>query len=67
MHILTKSIKVLIVLLLCAACSSKTHEGLSVNIGGEPHTLDPRRARELQPITLTKMFFEGLTRLNPEE
>jgi oligopeptide transport system substrate-binding protein len=67
MHIFTKSIKFLILLVLCAACSSKTHDGLRVNIGGEPHTLDPRRARDLQSITLTKMFFEGLTRINPKE
>lgn len=38
-----------------------------MNIGGEPHTLDPRKARDLQSMTITKMFFEGLTRINQEE
>ncbi len=38
-----------------------------MNIGGEPHTLDPRKARDLQSLTITKMFFEGLTRINPQE
>ena len=48
-------------------CSGKKENTLRVNIGGEPHTLDPRKARDLQSMTLAKMFFEGLTRLNPEE
>ncbi len=67
MHIFSKSLKFLIVMFLCAACSSKTHEGLRMNIGGEPHTLDPRKARDLQSMTITKMFFEGLSRINPDE
>lgn len=37
---------------------------LRINIGGEPRTLDPSRARDLKSITLVKMLFEGLTRVN---
>lgn len=36
-------------------------------MGGEPPTLDPRKARDLQSMTMTKMFFEGLTRINQDE
>ncbi len=57
----------LIILFLCTACSSKNHDALRMNIGGEPHTLDPRKARDLQSMTITKMFFEGLTRIDQEE
>ncbi len=38
-----------------------------VNIGHEPRTLDPARARDLQSITMTKMLFEGLVRINPSD
>lgn len=40
---------------------------LRINIGGEPRTLDPARARDLKSITLVKMLFEGLTRVNQGE
>lgn len=67
MRILANYLKFFIILVMCAACSSKRHDALRMNIGGEPHTLDPRRARDLQSLTITKMFFEGLSRINPEE
>ncbi|MEM7175574.1 MAG: peptide ABC transporter substrate-binding protein [Chlamydiota bacterium] len=37
---------------------------ISVNITNEPNTLDPRRMRALNDINLSKMFFEGLTRID---
>ena len=40
---------------------------LRINIGTEPRTLDPSRARDLQSITIVKMLFEGLTRVNEGE
>lgn len=40
---------------------------LRVNIRSEPRTLDPARARDLQSITLVRMLFEGLTRVNHGE
>ena len=63
----TKCFNLLIILLFCVACSSKTQDALRMNIGGEPNTLDPRKARDLQSMTMTKMFFDGLTRMNGDE
>lgn len=40
------------------------YRALRINIGEEPNTLDPARARTLQAMTLTRMLFEGLTRIN---
>ncbi len=37
------------------------------NIKDDPATLDPRKARDTVSITLMKMFFEGLTRINAQE
>lgn len=48
----------------CGHCSLNV---LRVNIGAEPRTLDPARARDLQSITLVRMLFEGLTRVNEGE
>jgi oligopeptide transport system substrate-binding protein len=44
-----------------------SRQELRINMGSEPRTLDPSKARDLQSITLTKMLFEGLTRLNKGE
>ncbi|MES2345825.1 MAG: peptide ABC transporter substrate-binding protein [Chlamydiota bacterium] len=38
-----------------------------INLVTEPQTLDPRRSRDLQSVTLIRMFFEGLTRVNASE
>ncbi len=53
--------------LLCLSGCQKTppvlqQQSLRVNIGSDPQTLDPRKARDLTAITLIRMFFEGLTR-----
>ncbi len=45
-------------------CNSRV---LRINIASEPRTLDPARARDLQSLTLMRMLFEGLTRVNQEE
>lgn len=37
-------------------------QSIRVNIGSDPQTLDPRKARDLSSVTLAHMFFEGLTR-----
>jgi oligopeptide transport system substrate-binding protein len=42
--------------------TSKQVQTLRINIGADPQTLDPRKARDLNSITLMHMFFEGLTR-----
>jgi len=62
-----KIINVFALLLLLVGCSGKKENALRINIGGEPHTLDPRKARDLQSMTIAKMFFDGLTRLNQHE
>jgi oligopeptide transport system substrate-binding protein len=38
-----------------------------INLVSEPQTLDPRKARDLQAVTLVRMLFEGLTHLNKFE
>jgi len=38
-----------------------------LNIGDEPHTLDPRKVRDLNSINVTRLLFDGLTRINMEE
>ena len=57
----------LFILILLASCGKQSEVALRLNVGSDPHTLDPRAARDLQSITITRMFFEGLTRVNPEE
>ncbi len=38
-----------------------------MNLGMEPESLDPRKARELAAQTLTRMLFEGLVRLSKDD
>jgi oligopeptide transport system substrate-binding protein len=54
------------------SCSSvsqneKKVQKLSINLGDEPQTLDPRKVRETKGITLARMLFEGLTRIGKDE
>ncbi len=55
-----------LIFLLIVSCNKVDHsekkQVLRVNLGMEPQTLDPRRARDLQTITLLHMLYEGLTR-----
>jgi len=55
-----------IFLIFLAGCknSSPLSNGqcIRINIGADPQTLDPRKARDLTSITLMNMFFEGLMR-----
>jgi len=59
--------------LLAFGCNSKREKISSstkiikFNLGDEPHTLDPRLARDLSAQTVMRMFFEGLTRIGPDE
>lgn len=39
---------------------------LRINIGDDPQSLDPRRARALKEHNLLRHLFEGLTRKNPQ-
>jgi oligopeptide transport system substrate-binding protein len=47
--------------------NSVSQPTVKINIGDEPQTLDPRKARDLQGQTLVRMLFEGLTRVGPSE
>ncbi len=66
-----------IAVLFCAACqapssSDKSHlrqpeQVIRMNLKDEPQVLDPRKARDLSSVTLIRMLFEGLTRVNTDE
>ncbi len=46
------------------APKSTRQQVVRFNIGSEPQTLDPRKARSSNDVSLSKMFFEGLTRID---
>lgn len=58
----------LVVFLLFSSCkqsdSASKDPTLRVNFYVDPQTLDPRKARALNTITLMRMLFEGLTRIS---
>lgn len=56
-----------LLLIVLSSCHPKQENVAHVNIQYEPHTLDPRRARDLQAMTIAKMVFEGLTRVSADE
>lgn len=55
----------------CQSSSSKnlakSQRTIKINIGSEPQTLDPRRARDLNCQTISRMLFEGLVRMDQNE
>ncbi|MBS0653781.1 MAG: peptide ABC transporter substrate-binding protein, partial [Verrucomicrobia bacterium] len=77
-HLLKFCVALLSIALWCPSCQSpssnskalstkKSESSIRMNIKDEPQTLDPRKARDLNSITLMKMLFEGLTRLDCNE
>ncbi len=66
----------LLLLLICSACgrgqdssqaSGDAAQGSArINLGANPETLDPRKARDLSSSTVCTLIFEGLTRLGPD-
>jgi len=64
-----------LVLLTVAACqpakeknrASVSAQALRINILDEPQTLDPRRARDTTSLTITRMLFDGMVRVNKED
>ncbi|HSX03214.1 MAG TPA: peptide ABC transporter substrate-binding protein [Rhabdochlamydiaceae bacterium] len=76
-----KNYKVLFSFVLCCllgACQSSAVKNqqksatpakaaIKINLGADPQTLDPRKARDLHAVTLVKMLFEGLTRVGKND
>jgi oligopeptide transport system substrate-binding protein len=50
----------------CSKDSTPNLQALRINIASDPATLDPRRARDLNEVTICRMLFEGLTRTSKE-
>ena len=60
----------LMCLIIISGCSSSKRVERQIahfNLGDEPHTLDPRRARDPSSQMLLRMFFDGLTRIGPDD
>lgn len=55
---------VTLMLFSCSKHDSTSQQALRVNIFVDPQTLDPRKARDLNTITLMRMIYEGLTRVS---
>lgn len=56
-------------LLLFVGCQKEQApkpQAIRINIGSDPQSIDPRKARDLTSITLVNMFFEGLMRTSKE-
>jgi len=55
-----------LLVVLLAGCQktecNRCEQTLRINIGTDPVSLDPRKARDLNAVTLMHMLFEGLTR-----
>ncbi len=61
---------ILVLVLFLGACSKAqktSSKVVRINLVDEPHTLDPRCARDPHAQMLMRMFFEGLTRIGPGE
>ncbi len=46
---------------------SLPYQKIKLNIVSEPYNLDPRKARSLNDVNISKMFMEGLTRINKSD
>ncbi len=57
----------LLLLALMTSCQKQADvpvQALRINIELEPATFDPRKARDLNAVTICRMLFEGLTRVS---
>jgi oligopeptide transport system substrate-binding protein len=50
----------------CNTQSSTKNSCFRMNLYHDPATLDPRKARDLEAVTICRMLFEGLTRISKE-
>ncbi|NGX39178.1 MAG: Oligopeptide-binding protein OppA [Chlamydiae bacterium] len=57
----------LLIFVGCQSSSSSSGNYARINLGFEPHTLDPRKASETCSLSLMRMLFEGLTRIGPDD
>ena len=59
---------ILIATLLLTSCEkkNKSENALTINICSEPHSLDPRKSRDLNDINVSNMLFDGLFRISFE-
>ncbi|NGX37849.1 MAG: Oligopeptide-binding protein OppA [Chlamydiae bacterium] len=51
----------------CHSSSKNEAKIVRINLGDEPHTLDPRQARDPHAQMVVRMFFEGLTRIGAND
>lgn len=67
----SKIYQICVLLVLIFGCQPRKNAPecakVTLNIGSDPHTLDPRKARDTCCSTLMKMFFEGLTRIGKQD
>jgi len=50
-----------------STAQQSANQKLKINIVSEPYNLDPRKARSLNDVNISKMFMEGLTRINKND
>lgn len=48
----------------CQKVSTPLKQSVRINLGSDPQTLDPRKARDANSVSLMHMLFEGLTRMS---
>jgi oligopeptide transport system substrate-binding protein len=48
----------------CQQTAPKPDQTIRINLGADPLTLDPRKARDVRTLTLMHMLYEGLTRVS---
>ena len=57
----------LIAICLFCGCATTRQNVIKINLGAEPHTLNPQLARDPSSQTVMRMLFEGLTRIGRED
>lgn len=55
---------IFIILFFFLSCQNTTPPSFKINMVNDPSSLDPRKARDINTISLMKMLYEGLTRIS---